>query len=136
MNEPKILRFEEIRTVSRGGGVTTKPLAGAWMGTHDFSSGITSFPPRGAIKLHTHNVDETVTILEGEAQCDVAGESYQLKRLDTTYVPAGVAHRFVNTTDEVMRILWTYVGTHVTRTFADTGVTVEHLSAADQAGGS
>jgi hypothetical protein len=33
-----------------------------------------------------------------------------------------------------MRILWVYGATHVTRTFADTGETVEHLSAGDKGG--
>lgn len=135
MNQPQILRFEEIRSVARGGGVTTKPLAGSWIGAQGFTSGITTFPPGAAIKLHTHNVEETVTLLEGEAECEVDGKVYQLRRLDTTYVPAGVPHRFVNVTDGLLRILWTYATTHVTRTFVDTGETVQHLSPNDLAGG-
>ncbi len=134
MSEPQILRYEEIRTVNRGGGVTTKPLAGSWIGTQGFTSGITTFPPGAAIRLHSHNVEETVTLLEGEAQCEIDGKSYYLQPLDTTYVPAEVAHRFVNVGQGRMRILWTYSTTYVTRTFADSGETVEHLSAADLAG--
>lgn len=33
-----------------------------------------------------------------------------------------------------MRILWVYGGTYVTRTIAETGETIEHLSAADLTG--
>lgn len=135
MSEPRIIRFDSIPSVNRGSGVTTKPLAGSWIGAQGLSSGITTFPPHGAIRLHTHNVEEMVTILEGEARCEVEGNSYQLKALDTTYVPAGLAHRFVNTADRPMRILWVYAGTHVLRTFVETGETVEHLSPGDLAGG-
>jgi hypothetical protein len=31
-----------------------------------------------------------------------------------------------------MRFLWTYGGAHVTRTYTETGQTVEHLSAEDR----
>ena len=133
MSEPHILKYDEIRVIQRGGGVITRPLVGTWIGAEGFTSGITTFPPGTAIKLHTHNVEEAVTILEGNAQCDVDGQTFDLKPFDTTYVPSGIPHRFVNVGSGPMSILWTYTSTHVTRTFVDTGETVEHLSPGDLA---
>lgn len=131
MREPKILRFDEVKTILRGGGAVSRPLVGHWMGAEGFTSGMTTFPPGAGIKLHTHNVEEAVIILEGEAQVDMDGQTYRLRRFDTTYVPGGIPHRFVNAGDGPMSILWTYATTQVTRTIVETGETVEHLSPED-----
>jgi hypothetical protein len=53
---------------------------------------------------------------------------------DTTFVLAGVAHRFLNTGDRQMRILWNYTSVEATRTFVDTGETVTHMTAGDKGG--
>ena len=61
----------------------------------------------------------------------IDGAVTSLVRYDTTYVTAGIPHAFRNTGDAPMTILWVYTSTVVTRTFMDTGETVEHLSEAD-----
>jgi mannose-6-phosphate isomerase-like protein (cupin superfamily) len=73
-----------------------------------------------------------VTLLEGSAEVEIAGQVTPLEPPDTTYVVAGVEHAFRNTGATPMKILWVYSSAHVTRTFAATSETVEHLSAADQ----
>jgi quercetin dioxygenase-like cupin family protein len=134
MAQARVFKFGQIPTVPRGGGVETRPLVEESVGASNITSGITTFPPGAAIRLHSHNTEEMVTILEGEGTVEVEGRQTELGRYDTTFVPPGLFHRFINRGDSLMRILWVYGSTHVTRTFADTGETVEHLSEQDKGG--
>ena len=134
MSQPKIIRFTEIPMVPRGSGVETKPLLLEATGAQAFVSGVSTFPVGAALKLHNHNTEEMVVLLEGEATVEVGDQRYDIVPYDTTHVPAGIFHRFINRGATPMRILWVYGATHVTRTFADTGETVEHLSAHDKGG--
>ena len=133
MAEARVIRYEETPWHDRGTGVRTRVLVSRHVGSDNLTNGVTVFPPGAKIALHWHNCDESVLILEGEAVCEIDGQTYPMSRLDTTYVPANVPHRFLNQTDKPMSILWTYAAGYVTRTFAETGVTVEHMSETDKA---
>lgn len=133
MARAHVLRFETLHTVDRGNGVRTTPLVGKELGASGLTTGLTKFPPGGAIPLHFHNCPEQVTILEGEAEVEIAGERSRVGRYDTTYIPAGVPHRFTNVGAGPLVILWIYGSSEVTRTFVETGETVTHLSSRDRA---
>ena len=109
----------------------TTPLVGAWNGSSSLTNGITEFQPGSAIARHCHNCDESVTLLEGSAICEIEGEEHALKTGDTSFVPAGLTHSFRNPGPGNLIIHWTYASVSVTRTFAETGETVQHLSASD-----
>ena len=133
VSDPKVLHPADIPLFDRGSGVTTVPLIGKWNTQgHKVTTGMTIFAPGTAIPLHTHNVEETVMVLEGEATAVVGDDRFDLVAEDVTWVPSGVPHCFINRGQGRMRIYWVYGGGYVTRTIVATGETFEHLSELDR----
>lgn len=130
-----ILHHDRIDVIERGSGIRTWPLV-----VHQrvpdarFTTGISQYPVGEGAPMHSHNCDEQVTLLEGDAEVEVEGTVTRLKPLDSTYVPANLMHCFRNVGSVPMKILWIYSSTRVTRTFAGSGETVEHLSRKDLMG--
>lgn len=120
-----VLRPSELKSHERGGGASTTPLVGPSVGATAFINGITSFAPGAKIAFHSHNCEESVMLLEGEAMLDVEGEEpVRLQPMDTTWLPANLSHRFRNLSDtQPMKILWIYARLDATRTITETGQT-------------
>ncbi|MFC0106311.1 cupin domain-containing protein [Kibdelosporangium aridum] len=128
-----LIRPSEVEPFDRGEGIVTLPMVGKWNSTQSsVTTGVTSFAPGTGIPLHSHNVDECVLVLEGEATVTIGEDEFDVDAGVNTWVPAGVPHRFVNRGDSLMRIFWIYGGLQVTRTITATGQTFEHLSAHDR----
>lgn len=133
MGDVHVIECANLQAFDRGSGVTTLAYIGSWNSdTTEVTTGITSFPPGTGIPLHTHNVDETVLILEGRVRVTLGEEQHVLGAGDSTQARAGVPHRFENAGDELMRIYWVYSGRFVTRTICATGETFVHLSDQDR----
>jgi len=122
----RLIKFATEPRVSRGDGIETVRLSEPLLDGQSFIKGITSFPPGTGLDEHSHNTIEQVTVLEGAGFVEIAGVQYRLATYDCTQVPADEPHRFVNDGDELMRILWVYGRTDVTRTFTATGETVSN----------
>jgi len=126
-----LLRPETLKRHDRGGGASTTPLVTRKIGATAFISGYTEFAGDAKIPFHFHNCEESVVLLMGEALFDIDGEEHHLKAHDTTFIPAGVPHRFRNiSATEPMKILWIYGSVEATRTLVETGdtrpITAEH----------
>jgi HTH-type transcriptional repressor of puuD len=128
-----VMRPEEIERFDRGNGVATIPFVGKWNAAENrVTTGMTVFSPGTGIPLHSHNVEETVLIYQGEATAVIGDEEFDLVAGQATWVPAGIPHCFRNRGEGTMTIYWVYGGRDVTRTVTATGETFEHLSAADR----
>lgn len=124
MSNAAILRPDQLPVTERGGGARTVRLVTAELGSQKLLNGITRFGPGASIPLHSHNCEESVIILEGDAVFEINGVTHELKTHDTTWIPPDVPHRFRNASDSApLAIFWTYADVAATRTMAATGET-------------
>ena len=122
--QPCVLRPSELKSHDRGGGARTTPLVSPAIGAKGFINGITEFAPGAAIAFHSHNCEESVVLLEGEAMLDIGGREFAVKPFETTWIPPNVSHRFRNlSSDRRLLILWIYASPAATRTLTATGET-------------
>lgn len=130
-----VISPERIIPFDRGNGVVTLPYVGRWNAEQNrITTGQTVFAPGTGLPMHSHNVEESVLILDGEAVAEIGDSRFDLAAGEATWVPAGIPHRFLNRGRGTLRIYWVYGGRDVTRTLTATGETFEHLSESDRGG--
>jgi mannose-6-phosphate isomerase-like protein (cupin superfamily) len=57
---------------------------------------VVNAPPGGGPRLHRHPYEEVFVVLEGTATFTAGDETVEVKGGQVVVVPAGVAHKFVN----------------------------------------
>jgi mannose-6-phosphate isomerase-like protein (cupin superfamily) len=83
-----------------------------------FSAYIVNAKPGQGPPLHTHPYVEVAFTIEGCASITVGDETREVKAGGIVVIPAGTAHRFVNSGDTVLR----QIDVHASPTFIQTNL--------------
>jgi quercetin dioxygenase-like cupin family protein len=119
---------ESVRRLNRKDGyevgerIWAQDLFAGRYGSKGVCGGYALFEPGAGLPCHTHEYDESITIVEGIATCQCAGAAYQLGSFDTICVPRGRPHRFVNNGSTPMHMIWVYAGDEPDRVVVDQGL--------------
>jgi quercetin dioxygenase-like cupin family protein len=114
-----IIRCQNVYELSQGAFFCD--LFARRFGAVGICGGYGRFLPGSSLPCHTHDFDESITIVQGLADCLVQGKKYQLSDCDTAFVPKGKPHRFVNNSQEEMAMIWVYAGDEPDRQIVDAG---------------
>lgn len=109
-NPESLLRFAQASDYELSEKAFFRDLFAGRFGAKGICGGYGRFAPGASLPCHTHEYDESITIVEGSATCLVAGRRYSLSGYDTALVPKGLPHRFINQSDDYMAMLWVYAG--------------------------
>jgi len=115
-----IVRMSDAPMYELAEGTRFWDLFAGRLGSVGICGGYGEFNPGSSLPCHIHEYDESITIVSGEAICEVMGRRYQLGGCDTAFVPQGRPHRFLNQAPGLMAMIWVYAGNEPERTVVDT----------------
>jgi len=116
-----LMRFGRTQMYELAAETTFCDLFAGRFGSVGICGGYGRFQPGSSLPCHVHDFDESITIIEGEATCEIAGRRYRLSGCDTAFVPQGRPHRFLNEASQPMAMIWVYAGSEPTRRIVDIG---------------
>ena len=94
----------------------SREFVGAEQGQVSLSFFLVHGNPGQPVRLHKHDYDEVVYVIEGESTWTVSGEERQAKAGDVIVVKAGEPHKFHNRGTGVLR----QIDIHLNATFETT----------------
>ena len=110
-----IARFSSASPYELAANTRFYDLFAGRYGSVGICGGYGRFEPSSSLPCHVHEYDESITIVEGEATCEVMGQRYTLTGCDTAFIPQGLPHRFLNHSSKPMAMIWVYAGSEPMR---------------------
>ncbi len=116
-----IVRFADAHKYNLADGTEFRDLFAGRFGAVGICGGYGEFNPGCSLPCHIHEYDESISIVKGQAICEVMGKRYRLSDCDTAFVPRGRPHRFLNESQSPMAMVWVYAGCEPARAILDVG---------------
>lgn len=116
-----LIRFQTAPVYELAPGAHFRDLFAKRFGARGLCGGYGLFEPGASLPCHYHAYDESITIIQGAAACQVAGREYHLSDCGTACIPTGRPHRFLNRSAAPMAMIWVYAGDEPERTLATAG---------------
>lgn len=114
-----LVRFEEAPIYELAPRAHFRDLFARRLGSQGICGGYGLFEPGASLPCHFHDYDESITIVTGQAICQVAGQEHALGDCGTACIPQGRPHRFINRAGSPMAMIWVYAGDEPQRTLVD-----------------
>jgi quercetin dioxygenase-like cupin family protein len=114
-----LARFEGAAVYELAPRAFFRDLFARRFGSRGICGGYGIFEPGASLPCHYHGFDESITIVQGRAVCQVAGREYDVADCDTACIPQGRPHRFLNRSERPMAMIWVYAGDEPDRTIVD-----------------
>ncbi len=114
-----IVRFDKSPVYELSGNAFFTDLFARRLCAVGICGGYGRFFAGASLPCHTHEFDESITIVKGQASCLVQGRQYELSGCATAYIPKGLPHRFLNSSDQEMAMIWVYAGDEPDRRVVD-----------------
>jgi quercetin dioxygenase-like cupin family protein len=116
-----LVRFQSAPVYELSPGAHFRDLFARRFGARGICGGYGVFGSGASLPCHFHDYDESITIIQGRAVCQVAGRQYELGDCGTACIPKGWPHRFLNRSAAAMAMIWVYAGDEPERTLVDAG---------------
>jgi len=110
-----VLRFDGAKSYPLAENTYFYDLFNGTMGSRGICGRYGRFECGTSLPCHVHDYDESITIVEGKAICEVVGRRHSLSNFETAVIPAGLPHRFINDFNTPMAMIWVYAGDMPTR---------------------
>lgn len=124
-----LFRFQDVRAYQLAANTEFRDLFASRFGVPGICGGYGIFEPGASLPLHFHDYDESITIVHGDATCQVEQRLYNMNGYQTACIPKGLVHRFLNQSTKPMAMIWVYAGDEPTRTLVDSKLYPTYLTA-------